>query len=303
MMQYQRIKYFLEAAVTLNFTEAANKQYISAQAMAKQIALLEEELGIKLFERTTRSIHLTVEGETCFKLLQEVDMKMEAALNEIKSLSKRTSNELWIGVFSGLSRKEITSPLISRIKNRFPELTLELVVGDFALIREGLLNRNYDLCLTYMARGEDLGGMKAVRIGSYPAKLVVGKNHSWARKQTISIEDLKLKDMLCFVKNEAISATNFYESIPCKAKVQVKNYDTMLAYLEMSDVFAVFPAVYEQLDHSKFKYFDLPGHPEYMDIVCLSLGDQSKKIVENIMNLIESEFHSTESDTLATCGC
>ena len=66
-MNYQRICYFIKAAETLNFSEAARQMYIAPQSFGKQIALLEEELGRKLFERTTREMKLTAFGEECYE--------------------------------------------------------------------------------------------------------------------------------------------------------------------------------------------------------------------------------------------
>ena len=54
-MEFRRIEYFLVLAEKLNYAKAANELCISSQALTKQIQLLEEELGTKLFERTTRS--------------------------------------------------------------------------------------------------------------------------------------------------------------------------------------------------------------------------------------------------------
>ena len=55
-MTIHQIECFLEAARTLNFTEAANHLYISQQGLSRQIASLEKELELRLFDRTTRAV-------------------------------------------------------------------------------------------------------------------------------------------------------------------------------------------------------------------------------------------------------
>ena len=62
-MTIHQIECFLEAARTLNFTEAANHLYISQQGLSRQIASLEKELELRLFDRTTRDVRLTRSGE------------------------------------------------------------------------------------------------------------------------------------------------------------------------------------------------------------------------------------------------
>lgn len=58
-MLQQRIQTFLEVANCLSFSTAARNLYISQQAVTKQIASLEQELGLRLFYRTTRQVTLT----------------------------------------------------------------------------------------------------------------------------------------------------------------------------------------------------------------------------------------------------
>ncbi len=65
-MTIHQIECFLEAARTLNFTEAANHLYISQQGLSRQIASLEKELELRLFDRTTRDVRLTRSGSFCY---------------------------------------------------------------------------------------------------------------------------------------------------------------------------------------------------------------------------------------------
>lgn len=63
MMLQQRIQTFLEVANCLSFSSAARNLYISQQAVTKQIASLEQELGLRLFYRTTRQVTLNPQPE------------------------------------------------------------------------------------------------------------------------------------------------------------------------------------------------------------------------------------------------
>lgn len=64
-MLQQRIQTFLEVANCLSFSTAARNLYISQQAVTKQIASLEQELGLRLFYRTTRQVTLTRRAVSC----------------------------------------------------------------------------------------------------------------------------------------------------------------------------------------------------------------------------------------------
>ena len=55
----RRIRYFLKTAESGSFSRAAKEEFVTPQALAKQIALLEEELGGELFYRTPKGVSLT----------------------------------------------------------------------------------------------------------------------------------------------------------------------------------------------------------------------------------------------------
>ena len=63
-MQIRQLEYFLAVCEHLNFTKAARQFYISQTAVSLQIQTLEEELGVRLFNRTNRRVELTPAGRT-----------------------------------------------------------------------------------------------------------------------------------------------------------------------------------------------------------------------------------------------
>ena len=63
MITQQKVNSFLLLAEELNFSRAAQKLYISQQALSAQISALENDLGFPLFVRTTKSVRLTEAGE------------------------------------------------------------------------------------------------------------------------------------------------------------------------------------------------------------------------------------------------
>lgn len=76
-MDYQKIKYFIKAAETLNFSEAARQMFITPQAFGRQITQLEQEMGFSLFERNVRQIKLTPSGKICYEHLHEMVEKLD----------------------------------------------------------------------------------------------------------------------------------------------------------------------------------------------------------------------------------
>lgn len=66
-MNMEQLRYFLSVARHRNFTEAAKEFYLTQPAITHQISALEQDLGIKLLQRTTRSVSLTGPGSSFWR--------------------------------------------------------------------------------------------------------------------------------------------------------------------------------------------------------------------------------------------
>lgn len=95
-MNISTLKYFVTLAETLNFTKAARQHYIAQTTMSRQLAGLENELGVKLIERTTSSVALTDAGRIFLKDATRILSDYERALDNINR-NKQLTGALKIG--------------------------------------------------------------------------------------------------------------------------------------------------------------------------------------------------------------
>ena len=103
-MLYQRIRCFLEVAACLSFSTAARNLYISQQAVTRQIAALEEELGVKLFYRTTRRVELTPAGSILRDDFTQINRQIAGSIRRARELDASGKELLRVGFMSALSR-------------------------------------------------------------------------------------------------------------------------------------------------------------------------------------------------------
>ena len=85
-MEFRRVEYFIVLAETLHFHKAADILCISPPALSRQIALLEEELGGKLFERTTKIVSLTPNGEIAYEHFKRIKQDWDSSILSLKEL-------------------------------------------------------------------------------------------------------------------------------------------------------------------------------------------------------------------------
>lgn len=91
-MRLEQIAYFLQVAEKRSITGAAKALYISQPALSKQIALLEQEVGVPLFERQARGVILTSAGRQFEKDLKNILKELEAAKKNAALAGKAKSS-------------------------------------------------------------------------------------------------------------------------------------------------------------------------------------------------------------------
>ncbi len=136
-MELYQLRTFLTVAEEGHLTRAAEKLFTSQPAVSSHIRALEEELGVRLFERTTRGMLLTSAGIA----LQEEARKVVDATRQLKhtadSLRQTVAGEL---VFGLNNRPEILQlvPILRTLTEAHPDLRVEMLNGSSGVILQGL---------------------------------------------------------------------------------------------------------------------------------------------------------------------
>ena len=147
-MLYQRIRCFLEVSNCLSFSTAAKNLHISQQAVTKQIAALEEELGMRLFYRTTRQVSLTPAGSMLRDDFTQINRQIEGSIRRARELDNSGRALLRVGFLSALSRKDIILPVTEYLIRTCPQMELDIQLLDFVELRNRLTDRKLDFCIT-----------------------------------------------------------------------------------------------------------------------------------------------------------
>lgn len=124
-MELRVLEYFLMVAREENITKAAKQLHISQPTLSRQILALEEELGVKLFERSKYSVYLTTEGMLFRRRAQEIVNLSEKAKQEISQSDDTLSGEVSIGCGEFLSVNELTR-IIAKFRTLYPYVSFHL---------------------------------------------------------------------------------------------------------------------------------------------------------------------------------
>src|SRR3546814_2127846 len=115
-MELRHLRYFLAVAEELRFARAAEKLHIEQSPLSRAIKELEEELGVALFARTTRSTRLTHAGTLFLEHVRRVFAALEQARDSVKAAANGFHGQLRVAMSDGIRSEEHTSELQSLMR-------------------------------------------------------------------------------------------------------------------------------------------------------------------------------------------
>ena len=128
-MDWDRLRIFCAAAEVGSFTHAGDLLELSQSAVSRQIAALEEEVGVPLFHRHARGLILTEPGETLFRTALEMKLKIETARARLVDTREKPNGLLRVTTTIGLGTYWLT-PRLGEFLDTYPDVRVELLLID-----------------------------------------------------------------------------------------------------------------------------------------------------------------------------
>lgn len=207
---------FLALADTRRFSIAAQRCNLSPSAFSQMIGRLEEELGVRLFDRNTRNVALTPEGEVFLHGAQRIASEMRASVAELRERANRQAGRISVGVTPSLAAEWLPQRL-----------------AEFHLRQPGISLRMHDVtserCLEMIGRGDVDFGVSAQPGSDLEFEnqllfmeryhLVCRQNDPLAELQEIKLRDLKDRVFVHMVRTGSVRQ----QMMPLLATAQVRD--------------------------------------------------------------------------------
>ena len=200
------LNYFLTVAREGGLTGASEVLHVTQPTMSRQIQELEEELGQKLFIRTTRSMALTPEGMLLRKRAEEIIEMAERTKAEFSSMgSAAVAGDVFIGSGETFSLKLITD-LMEQIREEHPGICFQVYSGNAEDVMERLEKGLLDFGV--LVEPVDVSRYNSLRL---PARdtwgLILRRDHPLAQKDCIRKEDLSGIPLIISRQDMAVQKT------------------------------------------------------------------------------------------------
>lgn len=231
-MFHPQLPVFVCVADCGSFSKAAEKLFISATAVMKQMNLLEEQLGVTLLLRTNHGIRLTAAGESIYKDAKFMLSYSEKAIERARHLSEAECFTICVGT-SMLNPCKVFMDLWYRISEQFPQFKIHIVPFEDnhkgILTEIAALGEKYDFLVAACDSAEWLARCNFYPLGEYKRCCAVPMQHPLAAKDSLQITDLYGETLMMVKRGDSPSNDRVRDEIE-KNHPQIQIEDTSNFY-------------------------------------------------------------------------
>lgn len=234
-MEIRQINYFIKAAEMLHFTEAAAACFVTQSTLSQQIKQLEEELGMLLFDRIGKHVHLTEAGAVFLNHARQIMLDVKKSKQAIFELNNLVIGDLRIGVTSAFS--SVLLPALAPFSFKYPGIKIVVEYGTAAELEHKLKQSELDVLLAFHEQTDsDQTSLEMEHLFSSRIMMVVSKRHPLAELKKISLANLA-KIELC-LPSKGFSSRDLLDELFHKAKlsplikIELNNIHSLLSLVD-----------------------------------------------------------------------
>ena len=194
-IELRQLRYFVALADTLHFGRAATQLHITQPPLSRQIAALEDTLGVALFARSSRQVELTAAGRHFHEHAVRVLAALDGAVRSTQATARGERGVLRVG-FTMSAAWNVLPALIRRYGDAFPAAEIQLSEVVPRELDEALLSGRADVGIAFPWQRPD--GLEYLRVHAEPLWAVLPAGHPLAAAAVVAVGELADEPFITF---------------------------------------------------------------------------------------------------------
>ena len=194
-IEIRHLRYFLRVAEELHFGRAAEILGISQAPLSQQIRHLEERIGVRLFDRTTRKVQLTPAGQVLFERAREALSGVDAAISDAQAAGGLNSGRLVIGTVS-LALHTFLPQAMRDFTGRHPAVRLDMMLATTE--EQMALLEAHKIDIAFVRPPRSLAGIASHEVHREGFVAVLPEASPLAAKPDLSVADMRDERFIMF---------------------------------------------------------------------------------------------------------
>jgi len=197
----RQIQSFLLVAATGSFTRAAEKLHTMQPALSQQVRELEAELGVRLFDRTTRRVELTEAGTEFQAIAGKVIEDLEVAARNAQGLAERKRGRVIVAAPPLLAAAVVPKAIVD-FKTKHPGITVRLIDARSDQIVEMVRSGHVDCGIGTFHAGEE--GIAPTLLARDKLMVFSAPSHTFAKRKTLQWKELEGHSLVTLTRDSGI---------------------------------------------------------------------------------------------------
>jgi DNA-binding transcriptional LysR family regulator len=290
-MELRHLKYFVAVAEELHFGRAAKKLHIAQPPLSQQIMNLEHELGVKLFDRTRRSIQLTDAGKYFLNEARQVLSHVERAAETAGRISRGQAGRLTVGFVGSVIHTFLPEGLRT-YRERFPDVELVLQELNTAEQMKSLHAGRIDVGFLYV--GAQDPALASKTLTQAPLLAVLPTKHALSGRKSLRIRELAQEPFIANTRSSEPVVRDAFISMCHSAGFSPRitqeagQVQTVLGLVASGLGACLLPDFIKNIRRPGVQYIPLSGSPPRVKLAVVWRNDNSSTLVKSFLNVIET---------------
>jgi DNA-binding transcriptional LysR family regulator len=294
-MELRHLRYFAAVADTLHFGRAAQQLGVSQPPLSQQIRALEDELGVRLFERSSRRVQLTEAGRVFLDEARATLAHADHAIDVAKRAARGDFGKLTIGFNPSAPFVPVVGRAIFEFRQHHPEMRIELLELSAGAQVAALTAGEIDISFLRGPTAPTLPpGIAATRVLEERLYVAMRSDHPLARKASLSFQDLHGEAMIFYSRDQKGSFAGSFLDMVHEMGVEplivqdVREISTLFGLVVAGLGIAVLAESLRALQPAGLTYRAIRGKKAMSSLWILSARNTQAVAARQFLDLLES---------------
>lgn len=301
-MELHDLRYFVAVAEDLHFGRAAERLHMTQPVLSRQIQALEAELDVRLFQRTKRSVKLTIAGQTLFEEAKQILCHTEQAIQTTRRVARGEVGQLRLS-FTASALRSFLPEMVRVFRDRYPGV--QLIMNEHCTNDQvaALQNHQTDVGFLYLPVNEKWLTLKPIAEEIWLVALP--KKHPLANQKQLTLSALAREAFILHPRQEGpafysqivrlCEHAGFYPNVVQEVETSQTRVGLVAAGMGITFV----PEHLQTVGDTEVIYRRLSGSAPKLELAIAYRRDNFSPVVQQFLHIVEERIQESGRESVA----
>ena len=296
-MELRHLRYFVAVAEELHFGRAAARLFIAQPPLSQQVQQLERELGVTLFQRTSRRVQLTAAGEVFLTGARQTLAGLDAAVQSTQRAARGETGWLGIG-FAASATYDLLPAVLHDFRARFPDVALSLM--ELNAVEQSAALRDRSIHVGFARPHTEDAEIVVEAVLREPFLVALPAAHMLAGHEMLSLDMLAGEPFVSFPEKPLPSYAQVVRAV-CEGAgfaprvvQEVREMQTAISLVAAGLGVALLPASVQHLRRDGVVYRPLPESAPRTGLAVVTRKEDASPALQNFLGIVREQVGQRE---------